>query len=447
MNALQSENLDAEIQNAIRRIVAERAVENLNENNNDNDDDSENANPACMLNLDRDIFMAGNDDISQEDLDEAAKERMSDECYQSCMASLNVLQNKLMRKVTNVLKDPSSHPPLRLFITGGAGSGKSFTLKLIRETILRLCNPDILQQGKDPVKVGAPTGVAGKLVGGTTLHRLVRLPVDDEGMGKNVKKFTALTGEYLEKMRQIWAPVNWLIIDEVSMVPYKNLCRIHLRLQQLKNSTEPFGGLNILAFGDLMQLPPVKASPVFEVPHQYQSEPNLWHLFGFVELTTIMHQKNDSEFVDILNNLRVGTLTLEQLEVLNSRKFEDVNLSGEFDEAVRVFPTTKQVSAYNEKMCNKLIEQGVRMYNLTAVDRSLDAATNRLIANPKTVPTKVNKTGGFLKNLQLSVGARVMLRRNQNISRGLVNGSMGTVRQFVWPALCRDQMEDGDLPK
>ena len=147
-------------------------------------------------------------------------------------------------------------------------------------------------------------------------------------------------------MRKLWENVEWVIIDEILMVSHKMLRQIHLRFQELKNNERPFGGLNVLVFGDLMQLPPVRVSPVFDQPAEYRGEPNLWRLFGFVELTTIMRQQNDSEFVDILNNLRVGSSTQQQLEVLNSRKIEQIDESGEFDETVRVFPTKKQVEEY-----------------------------------------------------------------------------------------------------
>lgn len=61
-----------------------------------------------------------------------------------------------------------------------------------------------------------------------------------------------LTGNYLRVMRQLWQNVEFLFIDEISLVPYEILCMIDSRLRQLKSRTACFGGINVLLFGDLM---------------------------------------------------------------------------------------------------------------------------------------------------------------------------------------------------
>ena len=167
-----------------------------------------------------------------------------------------------------------------------------------------------------------------------------------------------------------------------------------------------------------MQLSPVDHTHCFEQPVQYKSEAKLWHLFGFVELNTMMRQRNDSEFVDVLNNLQVGALTGEQLGILSKRRIDLVNETGEFDNknAIRVFPTCEQVDAYNEKICEKLTARGVHLYNIIAEDRSMEGTTRGQIANPNTVPNHPNKTGGFVKDMKIGVGVRVMLRRNIDVS-------------------------------
>lgn len=100
------------------------------------------------------------------------------------------------------------------------------------------------------------------------------------------------------------------IIDEISMVSYEVLRSIHLRLQEsLKICQDIFGGVNIIVFGDIMQLSPVKGSWCFRQPILFQGEPHLWHYFGLCELQTNVRQKNDRQFIDLLNNLRVGELS------------------------------------------------------------------------------------------------------------------------------------------
>ncbi len=52
----------------------------------------------------------------------------------------------------------------------------------------------------------------------------------------------------------------------------------------------------------------------------------------------------------------------------------------------------------------------------------------------------------MVSQIKVGIGSRVMLRRNLNVNHGLVNGAMGVVRQFEWPALLKDQLEEGELP-
>ncbi|KAF9407745.1 hypothetical protein HW555_012336 [Spodoptera exigua] len=258
-----------------------------------------------------------------------------------------------------------------------------------------------------------------------------------------------LTGERLQRERQKWRHINWLIIDEISMVPYLTLRNIHIRLQQLKQDQGNFGGINVILFGDLMQLPPVSritgGSYCFRQPSNLTGETNLWQLFSFCEWPQNMRQAGDNTFVDILNNIRVGELTMDQLEILDSRR---IPLEGPFadGEAVRIFPTTKQVDAYNSAMTKKL-GKSLKLYQINAVDISLEAKTYGKCPRKQYISDDPNKTGGILGTLTIGIGSRVMLRRNINVNHGLVNGAMGIIRRIEWPSLRREQLEPGELPQ
>ncbi|KAF9406992.1 hypothetical protein HW555_012830, partial [Spodoptera exigua] len=247
----------------------------------------------------------------------------------------------------------------------------------------------------------------------------------------------------LQRERQKWRHMNWLIIDEISMVPYLTLRNIHIRLQQLKQDQGNFGGINVILFGDLMQLPPVSritgGSYCFRQPSNLTGETNLWQLFSFCELPQNMRQAGDNTFVDILNNIRVGELTMDQLEILDSRR---IPLEAPFadGEAVRIFPTTKQVDAYNSAMTKKL-GKSLKLYQINAVDISLEAKTYGQCPRKQYISDDPNKTGGILGTLTIGIGSRVMLRRNINVNHGLVNGAMGIIRRIEWPSLRREQLE------
>lgn len=83
-----------------------------------------------------------------------------------------------------------------------------------------------------------------------------------------------------------------------------------------------------------------------------------------------MRQDHDTTFVDILNNLRVGKLTMQQLDTLDNRRV-DVN---DLNEIIRVFPTTKQVDEHNQKM-TAMLKKSTKLYKLHAVDLSVETKT------------------------------------------------------------------------
>ncbi|CAG4953091.1 unnamed protein product [Parnassius apollo] len=141
-----------------------------------------------------------------------------------------------------------------------------------------------------------------------------------------------------------------------------------------------------------------------------------------------MRQRNDSEFIDLLNSLRVGELTTAQLELLCERRHVPIN--GEFADgvAVRIFPTVRQVDDYNDKITKENAKLH-RTYLINAVDESREVATYGRKPPENVIPKDVNNCGGLLPSIRISVESRVMLRRNISVSEGLVNGAMGIIKK------------------
>ncbi|XP_043270504.1 ATP-dependent DNA helicase PIF1-like [Venturia canescens] len=387
-------------------------------------------------------------DMQDDSADNAEEPVLTNEQFLECVRSMNIEQKQLFQKISNTIQDDLGKNPmlsdtLKLFFTGGAGCGKTFLLKMIVHQIKTCYAPtvDSLLDAKF-VEVCALTGVAARLIHGRTIHNAFSLAIEK---GKS-SVYRQLNGQKLENLRRRWKHIRWLIIDEISMVSYEILRSVHLRLQELKNNTLLYGGVHVLVFGDIMQLPPVKGNWCFNQPSYYMAEPHLWRYFGLCELTANMRQQNDAPFVDLLNNLRVGEMTMDQYEMLLDRN--RVPLENEFadGEAVRIFPTLKLVQAYNDRMMERLASS-VRVYTINARDESREAQTYGQRPPNNVVSNDPNNTGGFLSHMKLAIGARVMLRANIRVSEGLVNGAMGVLRGFQWEALRRDQLEDGELPK
>ncbi len=298
------------------------------------------------------------------------------------------------------------------------------------------------------VKVAALTGVAARLVYGLTLHTLFKLPVQKDG---KITPMPLLTGNYLQIMRRQWQDVQFLFIDEVSMVPYEMLCMIDSRLKQLKGSTELFGGINILLFGDLMQLPPVRGSQVFHQPPSMTGATHLWRLFSLVELKENMRQKGDTTFIDILNSLRNGELNASQYNILLQKVMQsEADEDGEFalGKAIRIYPTNVLVDQHNARVLEYFrTKKNVQLFQIKAQDSIVDATRKMTNVELETIiPSDINKTGGFPASSQIFVGAKVMLRKNIDTMKGLVNGAIGTITEIVWPLYRRGQIYENDIP-
>lgn len=113
------------------------------------------------------------------------------------------------------------------------------------------------------------------------------------------------------------------------MVGSKQFEYVNLRLQDIKQNQEPFGGVHIIAVGDLFQLKPVQDSWIFASnKHGYGPlAPNLWqdHYYMYMhELTQIMRQKDDKPFADLLNRLRTGNHTSNDIKYLQKRLIDPV---------------------------------------------------------------------------------------------------------------------------
>ena len=305
-----------------------------------------------------------------------------------------------------------NNSPLHLFVTGGGGCGKSFLLKLLREHILRSNTssyPNVL--------VGAPTGVAAYNVKGWTLHTLLHLNVQH----KKQAPYTSLSGKQLDKIRNLFQSVHSLIIDEISMVSVDTLLHIHKRLTEIKdtgnNENCYFGGLNVIAFGDLYQLRPVCGKAIFK-QHDDMCGTHIWRdLFCMVELTENVRQMKDPEYASILNRIRVAKHTKQDLDILRTRKNTSSN------EQQHLFPTMKQCREHNDRQINTYSSASNPAFTIVANDNPTQA----------DIPEDDSSCGGLPKNIKACLGTRVMLLRNIETTTGLVNGAQGKILKFHWP--------------
>ena len=183
----------------------------------------------------------------------------------------------------------------------------------------------------------------------------------------------------------------------------------------------PFGGINIMLVGDLLQLPPIKCSQVFGTPENAQLEAlknskPLWNELTPMILKHNHRQGKDKSWADSLNRFREGIVLEEDVKVLKSRLIKDSLLE---EESTHIFYENKHVVAHNKAMLDtltgKLIEQ---------------KATQAL---PKGCKSKIKVNKGtigdtdFQETLRFKIGARVMLTFNVDLMDDLYNGAVGKV--------------------
>lgn len=348
---------------------------------------------------------------------------------------------KVKDRVAEVAQNPDDNHPLRLFITGGGGTGKSYLLRAMSE-IVDIC---LTTSGRKSFMIVAPTGVAAKNVGGTTLHRAFYLGVEKGG----VAPYYALGGPKLESARDEWAAVKFLFVEEISMVSYQAFANIDTRLREVKEQDVPFGGLNVIAFGDLMQLPPVFGDWIFVQPRARLGEEHLWRLLDYVELDVNMRQKGDHRLRDLCNSIREGVVTEADISLLESRLLENLEASA-FDDAIRIVPTVIEAQRYNAsvlcKLDDELAAMNKRLYRIYAKDKMVSPDGREVEADPRFIPKKDKDCAGLPSCLIIGERCRVMLIRNLYLPSGLVNGSTGSVERIEWTRLQRSQGVVGDLP-
>lgn len=299
-----------------------------------------------------------------------------------------------------------------IFLTGKAGSGKTTFLKYIQT------------QTKKRSAIVAPTGIAAINAGGETIHSFLQLPFSPfvpgnaGGFGTGVAgvedKHSLLARLKLRDTKlQLLRKLQLLIIDEISMVRADLLDAMDLVLRHVRRRWDkPFGGLQVVFIGDMFQLPPVATQEDWEILRRFypgtyffdsqviRQNPPL-----YIELTKIYRQK-DKSFVDILNRIRTGNVTYDDIDVLNARQQQPgVDYTGYI------------VLCTHNNIADKINAE--ELEKLSTPERTFKGIINNEFSD-KALPVDME--------LKLKVGAQVMFVKNDlQTPRRYYNGKIGTV--------------------
>jgi len=283
-----------------------------------------------------------------------------------------------------------------VFLTGVAGSGKSHLI----QHFLR---------GRDPERcpVLASTGAAAILVGGRTFHSFFGLGIMQGGYDVTVER--AVANKRLVKRLE---KAETLIVDEASMLPGLALRAAEEIARQAREDERPWGGLRVILVGDFAQLPPVN-------PHGQQRDwaflDPAWRRSRFVPavLRTIVRTQ-DPEFLEVLNQVRLGQVDEKVRAFLNTRAFMAKQVDESY-EGTRLFSRRDATEKFN-------------LERLAKLDGDIESFPTEYHGAEKQVED-LKRNAPVPEVLQLKPGALVMLRMNDPMGRW-VNGTLGEVLEI-----------------
>lgn len=284
-----------------------------------------------------------------------------------------------------------------LFITGRAGTGKSTLLR-------KLC----ADSGKNFV-VLAPTGIAAVNVLGETIHSFFRF--------KPGITYEEAESYGMHNQQEIYERLEVLIIDEISMVRADLLDSVDIFLRRARKNDEPFGGVQVVLFGDLYQLEPIVTSEERDIIYSRYKSPYFFssHVFKqllsaqdqsieFIELTKVYRQK-DKEFIHLLDKIRKKKITDEELNVINGQYEEFLSDTKEGF----IYLTTTNAGAERINLKNLSLLPTKEYHLIGEVEGNFP---------DKNLPTAFD--------LVLKVGARIILLTNDQ-DKQWYNGTLATV--------------------
>lgn len=306
-----------------------------------------------------------------------------------------------------------------VFLTGAPGAGKTYVLnQFVKQA----------RQRGASVAVTASTGIAATHLNGQTIHSWSGVGVAQVMTDTLLKQIKTRRGKRIRA-------TDILVIDEISMMHAWLFDMVDQACRAVRRSPEPFGGLQVVMSGDLFQLPPVSntrrdrelVAPPPELvamreryakagrnPNGFVTESLIWpELNPIVCYLTEQHRQDTGQLLDVLTDIRQGTVTDTDRQALDTRI--GVEPAGD-DVAISLYPNNRQADALNDSKLAQINEPEHRF----EAESSGQVSLIKRLKSTMLAPEK----------LSLKIGAAVMALRNDT-NQQYVNGSLGTVVDFV----------------
>jgi hypothetical protein len=325
-------------------------------------------------------------------------------------------------------------PPLRMYLGGPGGTGKSQVIRALTKFFKER------DQGRR-FRLASYTGVAARNIQGMTLHSALSL---NQRCGQRSK------GKTHRDLVAMWEGVDYLFIDEVSMIGCNFLLQISEALIEAKGITSPFGGINIIFSGDFAQLPPVGQTRLFshlDTKHMAKAATKKGQntIFGrllwlSVKEVVLLHESNrqsgpeNQPFVDLLTRLRVGACTDADYRLLNRRLINNVQPSWadpSWQTAPIIVTENAVKDAINERATAafaRRTNQELHWYYCTD-ERGGESITDEGLRS-HLEKLHSGQTNQRLGKIPLVLGMPVVFTQNFDVEGGIVNGSTGILKQI-----------------
>ena len=334
-----------------------------------------------------------------------------------------------------------------VFLTGYAGTGKSYILNKLKEKL------------KKKLTITSTTGIAAVNVKGQTLHSWAGVGLCKNPIYKTVEKIRQRTST----LKQI-LNCKILAIDEISMLNIETFEYVDEVLKIIRESVEPFGGIQVLFIGDFYQLPPVEGvngvnisnnqeyslfddDTFSEHQRRYCFDSPVWEDFKLKNVVLKQNfRQSEAKFIKALSDMRTNCLDEDDIELLKTR---ETNFDTFETNMLHIFSTNFEADRYNMAKFN-MIDEPVKIFEAEdGVYRGTKPVYSGFTENENYVLDIFGKNCRADKSLTLKLGAKVMLLVNMDFNRGLINGSCGMIQSFNGNTVTIkfDNGEVADIPK
>lgn len=293
-----------------------------------------------------------------------------------------------------------------VFLTGFAGTGKSYILNKLKEYF------------KKKLTITSTTGIAAVNVKGQTLHSWAGVGLCRNSIYNTVEKIKKRPTQYRQIMN-----CKILAVDEISMLNIEAFEYINEVLREVRECNDPFGGIQVIFIGDFFQLPPVEKEG--EIRHYCFDSP-VWDKLGLKNVVLKKnYRQNEANFITALAHMRENCLEIEDIELLKTRCTEN-----EDSDILHIFSTNEEANRYNLAKFN-MIDEPIKLFAAEdGVYRGTKFVKDDFTESENYILEIFSKNCRAEREIALKLGARVMLLINMDFNKGLINGACGNIIGF-----------------